>query len=347
MKNKNKYSTIFILYSMLSYGVYGIAGSSSSTADFQNTSKPIIFPTPIKQTIFDCYTPEMLYGFEITQTPVQNPEKIETCSFSKVEPIYDQENNNWKIMIDNSEILTLSIDNSYLCFHPEKDPMDMRLVRFIIDPIDSTKGIFMKLYSFTDESSEEETKQKQNDRANIYLLLLSVENGFIHMKSLIENELNPSDQDTIKNRFMKFCVKSMQKLKNYIENNPEEGMELIREYIDKPEFRSFFNYISNLQGIKLREILKDNPNLLNPDPNPDNPNGESNLREFFRNNPFYLNSSNLYRILSNRQIEFETKIHRLNRLLFPVRGRNMRYSQSVISGEQMGLEDGFIYNRID
>ena len=103
--------------------------------------------------------------------------------------------------------------------------------------------------------------------------------------------------------FREFCLESNSRLRDYIRNRPDIALPLIKNYINEIEI--LFQQISRDTA---RIILENAPDLLDPNPNPENPDNQSNLDKFFhRSNRHY----DVYVVLSNLQTTLEDKINQL------------------------------------
>ena len=295
MMNKNKYSTILTLCCILSHEIYGAASSSGlSTADSGTASQNLVR--------LECFTPKTLYRFPAVKNP-ENSKEIEISSISGEDITYgyNEKDHNWKVTNDGKEF-TLSIGYN-LCLHLEENAVNIYVVKLFIDPNDPMKCIFYKLGNFRDTNTQplDETEQKKYDRAKMYLLSKA---KFLPTKTdydafyEIEGDSNPGIR-----YFREFCLESNSRLIDYIRNRPDIALPLIKNYINEIEI--LFQQISRDTA---RIILENAPDLLDPNPNPENPDNQSNLDKFFhRSNRHY----DVYVVLSNLQTTLEDKINQL------------------------------------
>ena len=295
MMNKNKYSTILTLCCILSHEIYGAASSSGlSTADSGTASQNLVR--------LECFTPKTLYRFPAVKNP-ENSKEIEISSISGEDITYgyNEKDHNWKVTNDGKEF-TLSIGYN-LCLHLEENAVNIYVVKLFIDPNDPMKCIFYKLGNFRDTNTQplDETEQKKYDRAKMYLLSKA---KFLPTKTdydafyEIEGDSNPGIR-----YFREFCLESNSRLRDYIRNRPDIALPLIKNYINEIEI--LFQQISRGTA---RIILENAPDLLDPNPNPENPDNQSNLDKFFhRSNRHY----DVYVVLSNLQTTLEDKINQL------------------------------------
>ena len=295
MMNKNKYSTILTLCCILSHEIYGAASSSGlSTADSGTASQNLVR--------LECFTPKTLYRFPAVKNP-ENSKEIEISSISGEDITYgyNEKDHNWKVTNDGKEF-TLSIGYN-LCLHLEENAVNIYVVKLFIDPNDPMKCIFYKLGNFRDTNTQplDETEQKKYDRAKMYLLSKA---KFLPTKTdydafyEIEGDSNPGIR-----YFREFCLESNSRLRDYIRNRPDIALHLIKNYINEIEI--LFQQISRGTA---RIILENAPDLLDPNPNPENPDNQSNLDKFFhRSNRHY----DVYVVLSNLQTTLEDKINQL------------------------------------
>ena len=333
MMNKNKYSTILTLCCILSHEIFVAASSSGlSTADSGTASQNLVR--------LECFTPKTLYRFPAVKNP-ENSKEIEISSISGEDITYgyNEKDHNWKVTNDGKEF-TLSIGYN-LCLHLEENAVNIYVVKLFIDPNDPMKCIFYKLGNFRDTNTQplDETEQKKYDRAKMYLLSKA---KFLPTKTdydafyEIEGDSNPGIRyfrefclesnsrlrDYIRNRpdiyeiedhslyinpgiryFREFCLESNSRLRDYIRNRPDIALPLIKNYINEIEI--LFQQISRGTA---RIILENAPDLLDPNPNPENPDNQSNLDKFFhRSNRHY----DVYVVLSNLQTTLEDKINQL------------------------------------
>ena len=218
MLNKNKYSAIFGLCCMLSCRV-GAAASSSSTGDLEHSSEQ-----QKREKIFHCYTTEKGQSSS-SLTKEINPMEITVSNFSG-ELISEYEGDGkFCLIIGNEKFPGLSLGNTYVCFSVEENAISIRVIKFILDSIDTTKNIHSLI------------------RSSRYLKKYESIAKFDH-------------------HLHTFCLESIWRLRSYIKHNPKEVLPLIREYTD--EIATLFQSIDKELAIAILENDPDllNPNNL-------------------------------------------------------------------------------------
>ena len=271
MKNKNKYSAIFALCCMLSCGVGAAASSSSSTGD--------------QLRVFRDYLTNP--GPKVSE----NLKEIKLSSLSgDMNMEFQPENNNFRVTKGN-EVFELPIGNVYLFYeNRENRTIDLRLVKFIVDPNDPTKAVFMLLNSYTDVSCFEIRRglpqyrelgiQQKQDKIDMYLMML--ESNFKYTVNI---------PDDISHLWQEGSIV----LKEYILENPGEAVSLIRKHIDKID--ALYSFLNPNEALA---ILREDAGLLDA----------NNLPKFFAPT----NNSNIYRILSDPETTVDQKIASLEAL---------------------------------
>ena len=252
----------------------------------------------------ECFTPETLYGLPAAKNPENSGEiKVSSISGDNIEYRYNKENHNWKVTNDGKDFILSIGDN--LCFHREGNLVNIYISKLLINPNDPTECVFCKLGNFRDANTQpsDETEQEQYDRAKMYLLskakFMPTKNDY---DALYQEFIEYPDGD-MRRYFGAFCLESNSRLKDYIRNRPDIALPLIENYINEIEI--LLEYTS--KGLAII-ILENAPDLLDPNPNPKNPNNQSNLDKFFHRS--YKNSD-VYVILSNLETTPEDKINQL------------------------------------
>ena len=186
-KNKNKYSIIFALCSMLSYGVYGAASSSDLRGSSMSSEGPQnISEQQNRKKEFYCYTRKDIENFARNRNdtiytiyfPIRSYEKLEgeiqisNISGTVISSKKPNKNGSYDIETDDGKF-KLPINDVSLCCYRENtgEINNILIVKLFIDPNDPTKAIFHKLASSQDRETMESILQANNFKFNYNFIL--------------------------------------------------------------------------------------------------------------------------------------------------------------------------------
>ena len=184
-KNKNKYSIIFALCSMLSYGVYGAASSSDLRGSSMSSEGPQnISEQQNRKKEFYCYTRKDIENFARNRNDAfsiyfpRSYEKLEgeiqisNISGTVISSKKPNKNGSYDIETDDGKF-KLPINDVSLCCYRENtgEINNILIVKLFIDPNDPTKAIFHKLASSQDRETMESILQANNFKFNYNFIL--------------------------------------------------------------------------------------------------------------------------------------------------------------------------------
>ena len=260
-KNKNKYSIIFALCSMLSYGVYGAAsssdlrGSSMSSEGLQNTSD-----RRNQEKEFYCYTNKDLENFVQYHNFRRSYEKLEgEIQISNVSGTVrsrltkPNEDGSYDIETDDGKF-KLPINDVSLCCHREESTGEINnilIVKLFIDPNDPTKAIFIKLASSQDRGTMESILQENKFEFDYNSIL-----RLCNQMAQIEDREKIIEEKRKELKEQKSLVESIAKKIIEEKRNIDEAIEIVKSVKSTAEMRKLLEKI-RIAGIEIRKARLD------------------------------------------------------------------------------------------
>ena len=266
-KNKNKYSIIFALCSMLSYGVYGAASSSDLRGSSMSSEGPQnISEQQNRKKEFYCYTRKDIENFARNRNdtiytiyfPIRSYEKLEgeiqisNISGTVISSKKPNKNGSYDIETDDGKF-KLPINDVSLCCYRENtgEINNILIVKLFIDPNDPTKAIFIKLASSQDRGTMESILQENKFEFNYNSIL-----RLCNQMAQIEDREKIIEEKRKELKEQKSLVESIAKKIIEEKRNIDEAIEIVKSVKSTAEMRKLLEKI-RIAGIEIRKARLD------------------------------------------------------------------------------------------